>query len=204
MERYSLRAAGVMGYGDEAVTLRSSPRCLVRLNRKHGAADTWAQKEGERETLSEPASGADSGQHKLTAGGGFSGYEEETLARKALGRRSQAWWKKKSHEKSQVLNRKWPLGGERRWSLLCRDRGGVGCDCKNSQQGSLWNVPSNSFSLRRKASPRLSRAQREMMEKWRLKLRGGGWAGGGRADVMSALLHYFALSQPLLLTCLCN
>lgn len=58
------------------------------------------------ETLSEPASGADSGQQKLTAEGGLSGYEEETLARKALGRHSQAWWEKKSHEKSQVLHRK--------------------------------------------------------------------------------------------------
>lgn len=111
------------------------------------------------ETLSEPASGADSGQQKLTAGGGFSGYEEETLARKALGRHSQAWWKKKSHEKSQVLNRKKeaPWGRGEVETSLQRQRW-VGCDCKNSQQGSLWNVPSNSFSLRRQASPWLSRA----------------------------------------------
>lgn len=119
------------------------------------------------ETLSEPASGADSGQQKLTAGGGLSGYEEEKLLPGKPWEGTDRHGGRKSPMKSHksLTERKRPLGGEGRWRLLCRDRGWVGCDCKNSQQGSLWNVPSNSFSLRRQASPWLSRAQREMTEK---------------------------------------
>lgn len=200
--------------GDEAVTLVSSPRlnrkCI--MSRPLGservravcpsvlllALKSWSneqgthgpRKKGEVEAVSESGLGQILVNRSGWPEGASLGTERRHFARKALGRHSQAWWERKSHGKSQVLHGKRPLGGERRWRLRCGDRAGVGCDSRNSQQGSLRNAPGDSCSLRGQASLHLSRAQREKTET--MEAGATGWGRG--------ILH----SQPLLLTCLYN